>query len=67
MLFLSEVEMEITDEMIKRKHKEFNDRVTAALARKSGGVGNEFSPALQRLRQLVQLRKPTLERPYGAS
>ena len=57
--------MEITDERIKRKHKEFNDRVTAALARKSGGMGNEFSPALQRLRQLVQLRKPTLERPYG--
>jgi len=57
--------MEITDDMVKRKHKKFNDRVTAALARKSGGVGSEFSPALQRLRQLVQLRKPTLERPYG--
>ena len=56
--------MEITDDMIKAKHKEFNDRVTAALSRKSGG--SEFSPALQRLRQLVQLRKPTLERPYGS-
>ena len=59
--------MEITDDMVKKKHKEFNDRVSAALNRKSGNVkGTEFSPAIQRLRQLVQLRKPTLERPYGS-
>ena len=59
--------MEITDDMVKKKHKEFNDRVAAVLNRKSGAtMGTEFSPAIQRLRQLVQLRKPTLERPYGS-
>lgn len=57
--------MKITDQMIKAKHKEFNDRVSAALNRKSGSVtANQFSPAIQRLRQLAQLRKPALEKPY---
>lgn len=59
--------MEITDEMIKRKHREFNARVNAALQRKNGNMmGGQFSPAIQRLRQLAQLRKPTLERPFGS-
>lgn len=59
--------MEITDDMVKRKHKEFNDRIAAALSGKMGNqMGNEFSPAIQRLRQLAQLRKPTLERPFGS-
>ena len=56
--------MEITDDMVKRKHKEFNDRISVAV--KGGNmVDNQFSPAIQRLRQLAQLRKPTLEKPYG--
>ena len=59
--------MEITDDMIKNKHKEFNDRVTAVLNQKSGDtMAAQFSPAIQRLRQLAQLRKPTLERPIGS-
>lgn len=59
--------MEITDNMIKRKHKEFNDRVVAALNKGKGDlVSQQFSPAIQRLRRLAQLRKPTLERPYGS-
>lgn len=59
--------MEITDDMVKAKHKEFNDRVAAALGKKTGATtGAEFSPAIQRLRQLAQLHKPTLERPYGS-
>ena len=56
--------MQITDEQIKRKHKEFNDRVQAAISNSSGG-GQQFSPAIQRLRQLAQLRKPTFEKPIG--
>ncbi len=58
--------MKITDDMIKRKHKEFNNRVSAALNKKGGGnMDNQFSPAIQKLRQLAQMRKPTLEKPYG--
>lgn len=58
--------MEITDDMVKRKHKEFNDRVTAAINKSRGDIASqEFSPAIQRLRQLVQLRRPTFERPTG--
>ena len=59
--------MEITDDMIKAKHREFNDRITAALNQKTGNtMAMQFSPAIQRLRQLAQLRKPTLERPFGS-
>jgi len=59
--------MEITDDMVKAKHKEFNDRVGAAISKKGGNnMGAQFSPAIQRLRQLAQLRRPTLERPYGS-
>ena len=56
--------MEITDEMVKKKHKEFNARVSAALNRK-GSNTSQFSPEIERLRRLAQLRKPTLERPFG--
>lgn len=52
-LFIMGVIMEITDEMIKRKHKEFNDRISAVLNRTGG---NQFSPRIERLRQLAQLR-----------
>jgi len=58
--------MEITDEMVKKKHKEFNARINAALSRKSSPQnGEQFSLAIQKLRQANQLRKPTFERPYG--
>jgi len=59
--------MEITDDMVKAKHKEFINRISVALNKKSGAVmPSQFSPAIQRLRQLAQLRKPTLEKPYGS-
>jgi len=58
--------MEITDDIIKRKHKEFNARINAALSRKSSPQnGEQFSLAIQKLRQANQSRKPTSERPYG--
>jgi len=50
--------MEITKDMIKQKHKEFNDRVTAALNSKNGNnQAAQFSPEIQRLRRLAQLRR----------
>ncbi len=54
--------MEITDEMIKKKHKEFNERIQKVLGDKGGA---SLSPEIMKLRQLYQMRKPTLERPYG--
>ena len=58
--------MEITDEQVKKKHKEFNTRIMAALNRKGGSqMGGQFSPAIQKLRQLAKLRKSTLQRPIG--
>ncbi len=35
--------MEITDDMVKAKHKEFNDRVEAALKRSGGNTINKDS------------------------
>jgi len=59
--------MEKSNEVIKRKHKEFNDRVSAAVSGKgSNTVDSQLSPAIQKLRQLAQLRRPTLERPFGS-
>ena len=58
--------MEITDDIIKRKHKEFNARINIAMNRKGKNqMGDQFSLAIQKLCQVNQLRKPTLERPYG--
>ena len=51
--------MEITDDMIKKKRKEFIDDIAAAINQKKG---TQFSPAIQRLRQLA--RRP--QRPYGS-
>jgi len=58
--------MKITDDMIKKKRKEFNARVSNALNGIRGNVmGTQFSPAIQELRQLAQMKKPTLGKPSG--
>lgn len=44
---------EITDTTIKRKHKEFNDRIRRVLEEVRGKEQGEFSPAIHRLRQAV--------------
>lgn len=51
--------MEITDAMIKKKRKEFLDRVEAALSATGGGLGGQPNPTTQRLQQFAQELKQT--------
>ena len=55
--------MEITDELIKKKHKEFNNRIKAVLTELQAtqpGVGQGLSPTIQQLMQTVKMTKPSL-------
>jgi len=55
-----------TETMIKRKHKEFNEKIKETLAELQGKQnGQAFSPAIEQLRKTAQMTKPTL--PIGMS
>jgi len=56
--------MEITDEMVKKKHKEFNERIRNAIMGVQGG-GDSVNPALERLGKTMKMKKPSL--PIGLS
>lgn len=49
---------DITDETIKKKHKEFNDQIKTMLEQLRNPMGQGFSPNIQKLRQTAQLNKP---------
>ena len=58
--------MEITDDIVKKKHKEFNERVAAAINRTKGSTeGSEFPPGIHKLKQLARLRKPPMPKIGG--
>jgi len=45
--------MEISDEMVKRKHKEFNKRIKVALTNMSGQTGEEPISLADKIRQAL--------------
>ncbi len=50
--------VEITDAIIKKKHKEFNDRIKAVLEEVKGMEMGGTNPVVERLRQAIQNRQP---------